>query len=175
MKKTKNMAYGIVFGLAIFGIVMMSMGIAAADRTSSVDKSWETTESGAQGIGVGAKGVNVEFWREYKSDHGAHIAAAARAGFYDGSGYAEWWSIDMADTNSDHHGLGADYIWTSDVEFDMYEGYETTQMSNGILHRWNFEYKVTEDRVTPWPWGGYYKVYEGTMTCSIYHSSGGMN
>ncbi len=171
MRKMKNLTYGIVFGLAIFGLVMMSVGNATAEHTSSVDRCWETEESGAWAVRVGYKGVGVEYWREYEDEHGAHIASAVRAEFGDG-GLAEWWSTDMASTSSDRHSsTGANYYWdVEEFSFCPVDGYQIYFQNFGMLHVWEFDYVVTEERDTWWPWGDYEEEYDGTLTCNMYAS-----
>jgi len=174
MTKIKNLAYGMVFGLVIFGLVMMSTGITTGSQISSRERSWETEESGAWGVAVGAKGVSVEYWREYEDEHGAHLASAVRPEFFD-TGYADWWSMDRADTSSDRHSsAGANYYWdVEEFSFCPETGHSTHQGTDGIAHTWRLDYEVTEERDTWWPWGDYEKEYEDTISVHMYASSDG--
>ena len=169
MKRTKNLAYGMIFGLAIFGIVMM--GITAIFQTTSAmeekreydinapdgpgdggndypywdasGRCWYNDEDGAYAVSAGYGGVTVGFETEWEDGHGASIGIAVRGNKEQGTGHFEEIAIETDARTEDYESWpSTDYYWdVKELKFDTDEHlhFKEIEIGSETYTEWRFE------------------------------------
>ncbi len=164
MKKIKNVAYGMVFGLARFGLVMMgltpTLGTAVAEEeriesdilmpdpvpdpthTDGSGRCWNNEDSGARAVSVGYKGVDVRLDTSWQDSHGASIGIGVRGEKEDGTGHFDDLAIETnSEQESDTNTARSDHLWdVIGLEFcpDDNVDYTVTNIGSRTYTGWQF-------------------------------------